>query len=119
MENNKEIYDVNVINVIINIMEIVNKVNGSNLKIKVIFIRNLMIIYINYNSLKNVLRKDDMNKIDYLVESFKRIIINNIIKIIDNYVLKEGYIKSKFMMVIFVGCKYYNFDINVIVNCVI
>lgn len=116
MENNKEIYDVNVINVIINIMEIVNKVYSSNLKIKVIIIRNIMIIYINYNSLKNVLRKDDMNKIDYLVESFKRVIINNIIKIIDNYVLKEGYIKSKF---IFVDCKYYNFDINVIVNCVI
>lgn len=90
MENIKEIYDVNVINVNINSMEIVNKVNSSNLKIKVIIIRNLMSIYINYNSLKNVLREDGINKIDYLVESFKRIIINNIIKIIDNYVLKEG-----------------------------
>nr|XP_034301380.1 uncharacterized protein DDB_G0283357 [Crassostrea gigas] len=119
VENNKEIHDQNAINVNINTMETVNKVNGSNLKIKATPTRNPMTTYTNHNSLKNVSRKDGTNKTDHLVESSKRTIINNITKTTDNYALKEGHIKSKPMMAISVGRKHHNPDTNATANRVI
>uniref|UniRef100_A0A8W8L965 Uncharacterized protein n=1 Tax=Magallana gigas TaxID=29159 RepID=A0A8W8L965_MAGGI len=100
-------------------METVNKVNGSNLKIKATPTRNPMTTYTNHNSLKNVSRKDGTNKTDHLVESSKRTIINNITKTTDNYALKEGHIKSKPMMAISVGRKHHNPDTNATANRVI
>lgn len=120
-ENNKENHDTNAINVNINNTDTVNKVKviRSNLKIKAMTTRNPLTTNKNHSSLKNASRKDDMNKTDHLVESYKRIIINNITKNTVNNTLKEGHIKSKPMMGISVGRKHHNPDTNATTNPVI